>query len=214
MNKSAYTSGQLTKFTDLMYERNMTPARFQKVLASGILADLFNEQADLTDRVAVCKALKLDLERLGIFHFVVDYHRPVEERIAACKKDFPWIIDLKEPSFARDVDVPIQYESCLLEFPHDVSRSSVLRRIASRDKVNSWHPADTDHMLAFATKYPHVTQHGDFKYIVGLGTTASVLIRMFQGMGSGCSYILAPLAREWNEHGGGKDNRFLIVRKV
>lgn len=197
-----------------MYERNMTPARFQKVLASGILADLFNEQADLTDRVAVCKALKLDLERIGIFRFRVDYHISVEGRIAMCKKNFPWYIDLGEPSFARHISNPIQFEARLLELPAGVSRASVLRRIASRDKTNPWEPADTDHMLAFATKYPHVTQHGEFKYIVGLGTTASVLIAQFQGMGSGMAYIFAPLAREWDDHEGGKENRFLIVRKV
>lgn len=214
MNDSAYTSGQLTKLTALMHNRGMTPARFQKILGSGVLTDIFDEKAVLSDRVAICSALKLDLERLGIYRFTVEYGKPVTERLEACKKDFPWKIDLPKHLFEEKLEATMQFEGCLLEAPEGASRSSILRRTASKDRSNPWVPADSDHMLAFATKFPHVTQQSEFHYIVGLGNTNSVLIRLFQGMGFGCSYLFTALAREWGDHAGGKSNRFLAVRAI
>jgi hypothetical protein len=167
------------------------------------------------------------LERIGVYRFTVDYGKPIKERMEACKKDFPWRIDMREDMFEGEWSggiifdsgdgvkhLPESFEARLLEMPEGVSKEDVLRRINRYDQ-GAWVPADTDHMLAFATKYPEVTQQSDFKFVVGLGTTPSVLMRMFQGLASGCSFNFVPITRKWKKcHDGGDDNRFLVVKPV
>jgi hypothetical protein len=222
---TAFVSPELKRFLEIMEECDMTPARLGKLVCSGIVHDMCDVAARFDDRVSVCKALKLDLQHLGIYHFSVEYGRPVAERIEACKKDFPWRVELKEDAFEgnwqgthnHDLEGKLEtehFEARLLEMPESISREDVLRRIKRKDG-GIWVPADTDHMLAFATKYPKIFHKGKFRYVVGLGTTPSVLLAIFQGLGSGMSYHVAPLARKWEKcHDGGEKNRYLVVRRL
>ena len=54
-----FTDGQLTKAIETMRQKGMTPERFNKLLGSGIFADVCDQSACLDDRNAVRTALKL-----------------------------------------------------------------------------------------------------------------------------------------------------------
>ncbi|HEY4525318.1 MAG TPA: hypothetical protein VJL39_03050 [Candidatus Paceibacterota bacterium] len=53
------TSGNLQSVLRLADEKKMSPERMTKVVASGVLADAFDEKADLSDREAIRAAMKL-----------------------------------------------------------------------------------------------------------------------------------------------------------
>jgi hypothetical protein len=208
------------KLTELMTSHNMTTARFQAILASGILTDVFDQKADLGNRLAVCEALSLDTERVGVYRFSVDYDKSVSDRMDACKKDFPWHIATKENLFDKGARGCLDVEGRLLSFPAGISEKNVQKKIMALDRSRPWMPAQPDHMLAFATKYSHVIQQIEARYIVGGSDCPTVLLRLFQGLAAGCKYVFTDLTAGWynndeipgHGHDGGVHNVFLVVR--
>jgi hypothetical protein len=57
--KTTLTSGQLQNTLTLLEQKGVTPERFQTVLSSGLLSDIFDPKAILDDRDAFRVALKL-----------------------------------------------------------------------------------------------------------------------------------------------------------
>jgi len=64
------TSQQLINFLGLLKQKKLTPARFDAVMESGILADVFNQDTNLGDRDSVRAALKLWAGMPGDMRFV------------------------------------------------------------------------------------------------------------------------------------------------
>jgi hypothetical protein len=209
---TSITSGQLIKLLGLMEQQKMTSSRFQSLLGSGLLADLFDEKSSYANRRQFCESLELNLSRVGLFLFNTLPYKSVSERIEQLRKSFPWKCDIAESDFPAIDNFRGAYEARLFEFPKGVDRSKVVQKIRKADKKNPWKPADINQMIAFGTKYSEEIKK--YLLIVGLGKSPSVMLARFGGMGSGMTYVFTRMSEKWEGHDGGRDIRFLAVRAI
>ena len=161
-----FTDGQLTKAIETMRQKGMTPARFNRLLGSGIFADVCDAGACLDDRDSVRKALKLGVALPEQLMLSVDYSRSLEVMIAA--GHFDWtnsdITAKRFPVVGKGVE---QFEAKLFHFNRNVSSEQAVEAI----KADGWEPAQIEHLLAFGEKYPEEQR----KYpIIALGSVARV----------------------------------------
>lgn len=200
-----FTDGQLTKAMETMRQKGMNPERFNRLLSSGIFADICDPNACLDDRDSVRKALKLGVALPESVTLSVDYGRSLDQMIAAGSYDWKNdnITAKKFPVQGSGVE---QFEVKIFHFD---------RTTQSRDNVDTikfagWEPGKIEHLLAFGEKYPDEQR----KYpIIALGSVAEV--RGHRNV----PYLSRNGARRyldlnWWDGVWGGSVRFLAVRKL
>jgi len=200
-----FTDGQLTKAIETMRQKGMTPDRFNRLLGSGIFADVCDAGACLDDRDSVRKALKLSVDPPEQLTLSVDYNRSLEAMIAAGHYDWKNgdITAKRFPVVGKGVE---QFETKLFHFDRSVSSEQVVEAI----KADGWEPSKIEHLLAFGEKYPEEQR----KYpIIALGSEASVrgyrYVPDLYRYGAGRFLDLY-----WRDVGWNGGYRFLAVRKL
>ena len=161
-----FTDGQLTKAIETMRQKGMTPDRFNRLLGSGIFADVCDAGACFDDRDSVRKALKLGVALPEQLMLSVDYSRSLEVMIAAGHYDWK-NDDITAKRFPLKGDGTQQFEAKLFHFNRNVSSEQAVEAI----KADGWEPAQIEHLLAFGEKFPEEQR----KYpIIALGSVARV----------------------------------------
>jgi hypothetical protein len=161
-----FTDGQLTKAIETMRQKGMTPDRFNRLLGSGIFADVCDAGACFDDRDSVRKALKLGVALPEQLMLSVDYSRSLEVMIAAGHYDWKNddITAKRFPVVGQGIE---QFEAKVFHFDRTMSSEAVVEAI----KADGWEPAQIEHLLAFLEKFPEEQR----KYpIIALGSVAKV----------------------------------------
>ena len=154
----------------------------------------------------------------------IDHGTKVSERIAAAKASLPYIIHIHESVIdqhdsiecegrCRDYLGAEEYIFQLFEFPKGTSKAMAAYRIRRSGGV----PADPAHMLAFAEQaFKDNNSFGEYhSYVIGLGgEMQTVLGAQFGGPNMGMCFFFQHLPQNKWTHDGGKENRFLAVKKI
>ena len=200
-----FTDGQLTKAIETMRQKGMTPDRFNRLLGSGIFADVCDAGACLDDRDSIRKALKLSVALPEQLTLSIDYSRSLEAMIAAGHYDWKNddITAKRFPVVGKGVE---QFEATLFHFNRNVSSEQAVEAI----KADGWEPGKIEHLLAFGEKYPEEQR----KYpIIALGSVAWVRGgRRVPDLGR--SSARRGLSLVWWVDGWLGRCRFLAVRKL
>jgi len=171
------TSPQLAKLVEIMDQQKTSPERFQKIVASGILTDVFEPDAQLDNREGVRQALKvasaLGQSNEGVLQkeivIEVDYAMTLEQMIVAGNYD--WInSDCNTEQFSPAGEGRMEYEAKLFHFDHSVYSETVVDKTKGADTSNAWEPGKIEHLLAFGAKYPDEQREHP---IVGLGSVTN-----------------------------------------
>jgi len=201
-----FTDGQLTKAIETMRQKGMTPDRFNRLLGSGIFADVCDAGACLDDRDSIRKALKLGVALPEQLTLSVDYSRSLETMIAAGHYDWKNddITAKRFPVVGKGVE---QFEATLFHFNRNVSSEQAVEAIK---KADGWEPGKIEHLLAFGEKYPEEQR----KYpIIALGSVARVGgdrdVPCLSRRGAGRGLHLPWWGSGWDDR-----YRFLAVRKL
>jgi hypothetical protein len=160
-----------------MDQQKTSPERLQKIVASGILADVFEPDAQFDNREAVRQALKVasasgsltgdGLQKKTVIE--VDYAMTLEKMIAAGNYD--WINgDFNTEQFSPVGEGRMEYDAKLFHFGHPIYSEAVLDNIKDADSTTVWEPAKIEHLLAFGSKYPDEQKEHP---IVGLGSVTN-----------------------------------------
>ncbi len=159
---TTYTTHQLMKLAELMEQKGITLKRFERIYTSGLLADIFEPEADLDNRNGVRAALKLgalaprgdqNIATAAGSAIVVDYSMTLEQLIAAGK--FDWLNnDINSDQFPVKGEGKAEYETKLFQFDGNISSENAVIKIKEFDPANPWEPAKIEHLLAFGSKYP------------------------------------------------------------
>lgn len=196
--------GQLRKQFDLMDQKNMTHDRFQQLLDTGILADIFDPVANL-DRDALRAALKLGTALPETIRIAVDYGQGLEQMIAAGHYDWK-NGDITAKRFPIKGIGRVEFEWKLYHFDRDIESDEAEKLI----EQDGWDVGATEHLLAFGAKFPEEQR----KYpIIALGSAAKVNgNRHVPYLGRYDTYRLLNLG--WWGDRWRRSCRFLAVRKV
>jgi hypothetical protein len=216
------SSKQIQTILDLAEQKCLTPARTTAILSSGILADVFDSDANLSDREAVRQALKLGALLPESIILVVDYGtekklRTLEEMIVAGRYDWK-NNDITAKRFQITGVGQLEFEGKLFRFNRDISSDNAERLIKADDPVNPWNLGKIEHLLSFGEKFPEEQR----KYpIVGLGSVAEVrgcrrvpyLRRLDSKRDLHRLDSKRDLGLGWRDDDWGALSRFLAVRK-
>lgn len=148
----------------------------------------------------------------------------VSERIAAARASLPYIINIHEKVIEAHDSIELgrghrdylgdeQYIFNLFEFPAGTSKKMAAYRI----RRSGGEPANPAHMLAFAEQaFKDNNSFGKFhSYVIGLGgEMQTVLGAQFGGLNFGTCFFFQHLPQNRWTHDGGKNNRFLGVRRL
>jgi len=140
------TSAQILDLLLLAKEKRMNPWRFQAILNSGLLEDLFDYSADLENRSEIQTALRINIVLPSEFSISVDYDIPIDEviRKSGCAN---YIQDHSgyhhRSSFTDQYDFRGKFERTM--------------RLASKEESieAGWRPAILRELLFFRSVYPH-----------------------------------------------------------
>ncbi len=214
MSKTTMTSRQFQAILALAEQKGLTAERTTAILKSGILADVFDHEADLSDRPAVRNALRLGAIKPDTFILTVDYgtqERPrnLEEMICAGLYGLR-NMEVHEGNFPIRGDGKQSYEAKLFHFNYQISSSQAEREIKASDLANPWKSARIEHLLAFGEKFPDEQR----KYsVISLGSSAGLnadqhvpCLRM-QGSER-------QLSIGWRGNGWAPQYRFLAIRRI
>ncbi len=156
----SYTTYQLMKLAEMLEQKGTTHQQFERVFASGLLADIFDSEADLGSRRAVRAALKLSPLSQAAQNMtsdtstiLVDHGLTLEQMIHAGK--YEWInseIDFHQ--FPVQGEGRVAYEARLFHFAGSVSSQDAEKKIVEADTAHPWRPARIEHLLAFGAAYP------------------------------------------------------------
>ena len=205
---NTHTSAQLKKFIELLEQKGVTPNRFQLALASGVLSDVFEEKATLSNRLAVRRALELGALLSEHGSHIVDYGMSLDEMIAAGNYDWK-NDDLNAKQFPIVGKGKVEFEDTIFHFDRDISSEDVVKEIIATDSKNPWEPGKTENILAYGAKNPEEQR----KFlIVGLGSVGEV--RGYRSV----PYLFRSDSRRrldllWWDGDWGASCRFLAVRK-
>jgi hypothetical protein len=160
-----FTDGQLTKLIETMRQKQMTPERFNSLLSSGILADVFDPAAKFNDRDAFRAALKFGTLVGDVFRLTVD-DESLEQMIVAGYYDWH-NDDITVKRFPISGDSVGEYEARYFHFDRKISSENAVAGI----KEAGWEPAKIEHLLSHGKTFPE--EQRKFP-IVGLGSVAKV----------------------------------------
>ncbi len=203
------SSRQVQSFLDLAEQKGLTPDRMTIVLSSGVLADVLDVGADLSNRGAFRKAIGLGEFLPESIVLTVDYSTGLEAMIAAGRYDWR-NSDITPERFPISGTGIVKFEARLIHPDRDISSDDAEAQIRALDPQNPWEPGKIEHLLSFGAKFPKEQRK---RPIVGLGSVARV---------DGCCDVPC-LDRDGSERGlhllwGGDGwdavSRFLAVREV
>lgn len=161
-----FTDGQLTKAIETMRQKGMTPERFNRLLSSGIFADICDRNACLDDRDSVRRALRLDGALFENFVLSVDYNRSLEYMIAVGNYDWK-NQDVTVKKFSIVGNGVERFEAKIFHFDRTTQSQDNVDAI----KAGGFEPGKIEHLLAFGEKYPE--EQWEYS-IIGLGSVAEV----------------------------------------
>lgn len=202
-----YTPAQMQKFMEVV-PPDTSLERFQAVLGSGLVADIFNPNAQIANRLAVRRALGLGVLPSTPGSHVVDYGMSLEQMIAAGNYDWK-NDDITAKRFPIVGTGRVEFEDTIFHFDRDISSEDAVKEIAAADPKNPWQPGKIENILAYGAKNPE--EQRKFP-IVGLGSVGEVGGRRYvpylgrSGSGRG-------LDLNWWGDCWVADYRFLGVRK-
>lgn len=164
-----YTPRQLQKMMDVIPEGTSTE-RFQAVLGSGLVHDIFHSGARIANRLAVRRALGLGALPSTPGSHVVDYDMSLDEMIAA--GDYDWKNDdIAAKRFPIVGKGKVEFEDTIFHFDRDISSEDAVKEILAADSKNPWEPAKIENILAYGAKNPE--EQRKFP-IIGLGSVGKV----------------------------------------
>jgi hypothetical protein len=206
--KTSYTSEQLGKLNLLLKQRGATPERFQAILGSGLISDIFDVGAKIHNRIAIRKALGLGALPGEPGSHIVNYGMSHDDMIIAGNYDWK-NDDLTAKRFPIVGKRTVEFEDTLFHFDEDISSEEAVKRIQAADPQNPWEPAKIENLLAYGAKNPEEQR----KYpIIALGSVAEVIgNRYVPCLGRGGSR--RELNLDWWDGAWSSGFRFLAVRK-
>lgn len=201
---NTHTSAQSKKFIELLEQKGVTPERFQTVLGSGILSDVFEEKATLSNRFAVRQAIGLGPLPSEPIVLIVDYDQTLEQMIVAGRYDWK-NDDITAKRFPIEGKGTVEFEAVLFHFDKDISSETAKKQIEEA----GYEVGKIEHILSFGANYPE--EQRKFP-IVGLGSVGEVYgdrdVPYLRGFDSGRYLNLGWWGLGWNA-----GFRFLGVRK-
>ncbi len=165
-----YTQAQANKLVSLLEQRGVNTDRFQVVLESGLISDIFEPNAALANRLAVRRALGLGALSSTPGSHIVDYDAALEQMIAVGNYD--WTNDhITSKWFTIVGKGKVEFEDTIFHFDRDISSEDVVKEILAADIKNPWEPGKIENILAYGAKNPE--EQRKFP-IVGLGSVGEV----------------------------------------
>ena len=217
---TTFTSDQLLKLAGVMEQKAVTPERFEQILASGILADVFEHGASLANREAVRQALKLgplppDAAGAGLpseqYRIVVDFGMPLEQMIAAGNYDWK-NEDIIANQFSVAGEGIVEYEARLFSFDRSVPSQDVEKAIREAAPAGQWEPGKIEHLLAFGAKYSEEQRKNP---IVCLGSVSGTKVMGQRQVPYLYRRVTGrSLHLDWYGNGWHPFYRFLAIRKI
>jgi hypothetical protein len=213
MSDATMSLGQLQAIMALAEQKGLNPERTKLILSSGVLADVFDLKADLSNREAVQKVLGLSTSLVEPIVLTIDYSRNLDEMIAAVRLDSIGE-SFKGKRFLIDGKGRMELEAKLFHFNRSIGSHEAERLMMAHDRTNPWEQAKIEHLMAYGEIFPDEQK---MYPIAGLGT-----ISVEKKDRSGCVAVLnwsRGSGRCLHAHAldysyGFEDNtRFLIVRK-
>ena len=204
----SYTPAQMQKFMEVV-PLGTSIERFQAVLGSGLVSDIFNPDAQIANRLAVRRALGLGALPSTLGRHIVDYSLDLEAMIAAGNYDWR-DDDITAKRFPIVGEGRVEFEDTIFHFDRDISSENAVKEIVGADTNNPWEPAKIENTLAYGAKNPEEQR----KYpIIGLGSVGKVNgNRSVPYLYGGSSERGLHLG--WWDDGWDSSYRFLAVRKV
>jgi hypothetical protein len=182
--------------------------RFQAVLGSGLVHDIFHSDAQIANRLAVRRALGLGALPSTPGSHTVDYGMSHDEMVAAGNYDWK-NDDLTAKRFPIVGKGKVEFEDTIFHFDRDISSEDAVKEILAADPKNPWEPAKIENILAYGAKNPE--EQRKFP-IIGLGSVGGVRgdrrVPYLHGNASKRSLYLLWWVDDW-----GAFYRFLGVRK-
>lgn len=171
MKTETYTPPQLKKFMETLGQHEVTADRFQAVLGSGLISDIFHPDAKIVNRLAVRQALGLGPLPSELGNHVVNYSLSLEGMIAAGNYD--WANDDITPKrFPLKGEGEVEFEDTVFHFDRDITSEEAVKLITAADSKNPWEPGKIENLLAYGAKNPE--EQRKFP-IIGLGSVCKVL---------------------------------------
>jgi hypothetical protein len=175
---TAITTQQMAAFLNLLHDKKMNPERMAAILSSGVLADVFDPAAILSDRTSVRIALDLELDLAKIFKLTVDYYElfmRVPKKHWIRGTGYQWINPVAANQFRFHHGTGIHhYEAKIFEV--DTTKhttAEVAQLIADADQERPWEPAYIEHLYVLGRKFPG-TYAEKICDISALGSVATV----------------------------------------
>lgn len=155
-----YTTRQLMKLAEVLERNGISAEHFDRVLASGLLEDVFDPSAAVANRKGVRAALNLGAMQQknhvsvpACADVTVTGSLTLEQMIAA--GNYEWINgDINAQQFSIESREETEYETRLFHFSGLISTENVLTKIQEADKSNPWRAACIEHLLAYGAKFP------------------------------------------------------------
>jgi hypothetical protein len=216
---AGFTPDPLPKLLALLEKKEVSSNRFQQILESGILADVLDPAADLRDREAVRRDLKLGpvkpagagaanpSEELNV---VVDYSMTLEQMVAAGNYDWK-NEDIISRQFSVLGEGRPEFEVQLFNFGRSISSEDAERAIKEAVPSGQWELGRIEHLLAFGAKYPETQRKFP---IVCLGSVSNSKVFGKRHVPYLYRRVLGrSLHMDWYSNGWHSFYRFLGVRK-
>ena len=169
LHMKTYTPDQLRKMMDVIPE-GTSCERFQAVLGSGLVQDIFHSGAKIVNRLAVRRALELGALPSELGSHIVDYGMSLDEMIAAGNYDWK-NDDLNAKRFPIVGTGRVEFEDTIFHFDRYISSEDAVKEIIAADPKNPWEPGKIENILAYGAKNPE--EQRKFP-IVGLGSVGEV----------------------------------------
>jgi hypothetical protein len=164
-----YTPAQMQKFMEVI-PPDTSLERFQAVLGSGLVSDIFHPEAKIANRLAVRQALGLGVLPSEPGSHIVDYSQSLEDMILAGNYDWK-NDDITTKRFPIVGNGQVEFEDTLFHFDRNISSEEAVKLIVAADTKNPWEPAKIENVLAYGAKNPEEQR----KYpIIGLGSVCEV----------------------------------------
>ena len=211
--ETTLTSGQLELQLKLFREKRMTPKRWNRILASGIFADLCDLAARLDRRDDVRKTL-MDMAPKERQYITVDYNCSLGTMVH--RGGYDWVEEGISPKyFPLEGSGRRDFATRLFHFDNDISPDDAADGIAGADTANPWVPGKIEHLLAYGAKYPEEQREYE---IHGLGSPLVLGdLKVYRNVpclsaGNGGKRERWVFIRQWGDMLN--DPRFLAVRPV
>jgi len=202
-----YTPAQMQKFMEVV-PPGTSLDRFQEVLGSGLVTDIFDPRAKLANRLVVRQALGLGPLPSEPGTHIVDYSQSLKDMILAGNYDWK-NDDITAARFPIAGSGKVEFEDTLFDFGRDVSSEEAVSLIVEADPANPWAPGKIENLLAYGAKNPEEQRKNP---IPALGSVGKVRgFRRVTCIGRNDSKRLLHLywwGDDWSSH-----FRFLAVRK-